>query len=286
MYPSYPAAGSRAQEDRLTVESLEPQYVYVSSAVGGSISQVSLGDNAIGSRVATTHSRGIRGKIEGFSRGSRRNLLRKLASINRDAFRAYKGRLIAIGLTYPSEYPEDPELCKRHLEALHKRLKRIYGSFSGFWRLGIQQRGAWHFHLLLFVPHSFGKVKELRHFIASSWYEICGRISEGHLVAGIRVEEVKNWRKATSYVEKYVAKRERFPEGVETGRVWGVWNEEMLPVRWETVKVSLKDAYRIRRIYRRLAKIRGRGRLCRLTVFIQHENVLRLLEFLGYRQEE
>jgi hypothetical protein len=32
--------------------------------------------------------------------------------------------------------------------------------------------------------------------------------------------------------------------------------------------------------------MRGRGRLCRLTVFIQHENVVRLLEFLGYRQEE
>jgi hypothetical protein len=60
----------------------------------------------------------------------------------------------------------------------------------------------------------------------------------------------------------------------------------MLPVRWETVKVSLKDAYRIRRIYRRLAKMRGRGHLRRLTVFIQHENMVRLLVFLGYRQEE
>ena len=30
--------------------------------------------------------------------------------------------------------------------------------------------------------------------------------------------------------------------------MWGIWNEEMLPVRWEMVKVSLKDAYRIRRI--------------------------------------
>jgi hypothetical protein len=87
-------------------------------------------------------------------------------------------------------------------------------------------------------------------------------------------------------VEKYVAKPEAFPEGVETGRVWGVWNEEMLPVKWETVRVSLIDAYKIRRIYRRLAKMRGRGHLHRLTVFIRYENVLRLLEFLGYRQEE
>jgi hypothetical protein len=81
-------------------------------------------------------------------------------------------------------------------------------------------------------------------------------------------------------------KPERFPEGVETGREWGTWNEEMLPVRWETVKVTLNDAYRIRRIYRRMARIRGRGSLRRLTVFVGHENVVRLLEFLGYPQEE
>jgi hypothetical protein len=78
---------------------------------------------------------------------------------------------------------------------------------------------------------------------------------------------------------------EQFPEEVETGRVWGVWNDHLLPVRWETVKVSLKDAYRTRRIYRRLAKMRGKGHLRRLTVFMQHENVVRLLEFLGYRWE-
>jgi hypothetical protein len=60
----------------------------------------------------------------------------------------------------------------------------------------------------------------------------------------------------------------------------------VLPVRWEAVKVSLKEAYKTRRIYRRLAKMRGKGCLHRLTVFIRHENVVRLIEFLGYRQEE
>jgi hypothetical protein len=268
------------------MKTLNQDYAYVSSAVGGSLSQVSLGYNTIGSRVVTTHSRGIRRKIRGFSKASRRNLLSRMASINRTAFRAYKGRLISIGLTYPSEYPEDPKLCKRHLEALRKRLTRMYGEFSGLWRMGIQKRGAWHFHLLLFVPPSFDSLKKLRHFIASSWYEICGEVSEGHLLAGTYVEEIRNWSKATSYMEKYVAKPEHFPEEVQTGRVWGTWNREMLPVRWETVKVSLKDAYRIKRTYRRLAKMRGRGHLRRLTVFVRHENVVRLLEFLGYRQEE
>jgi hypothetical protein len=48
----------------------------------------------------------------------------------------------------------------------------------------------------------------------------------------------------------------------------------------------LQSAYRIRRIYRKLAKMRSRRHLSRLKVFIRHENVMRLLEFLGYRQEE
>jgi hypothetical protein len=149
--------------------------------------------------------------------------------------------------------------------------------------LGIQKRGAWHFHLLLFVTRSaYDSLEELRCFVASAWYEVCGEVSEDHLLAGTGVEEIRTWRRATSYAERYVAKPEAFPEGVETGRVWGKWNETLLPVQWETVKVSLKDAYRIRRVYRRLAGMRSTGTLRRLTVFVRHENVLKLLQSLGY----
>ena len=151
--------------------------------------------------------------------------------------------------------------------------------------MGIQKRGAWHFHVLLFVPPSFGSLKELRHFVSTSWYKVCGVVGEGHLLAGTSVEEIRTWRKATSYVEKYLAKEEEFPEGIETGRIWGVWNKKFLPIQWETVKVSLNDAFRIRRVYRKLARRKGTSSLRRITVFIRYENVIRLLEFLGYRHE-
>jgi hypothetical protein len=52
------------------------------------------------------------------------------------------------------------------------------------------------------------------------------------------------------------------------------------------VKVSLRDAFRIRRVYRKLARRRGTASLRRLTVFVRYENVVRLLRFLGYRQQE
>jgi hypothetical protein len=96
---------------------------------------------------------------------------------------------------------------------------------------------------------------------------------------------VKKWKQATSYVERYMAKPEEFPEGLQTGRIWGIWNAEHLPVRWETAEVRLWDAFRIRRIYRKLAGRKSSGSLRCMTVFVRHENVIRLLEFLGYRLE-
>jgi hypothetical protein len=287
IYPTYQAAPIQPHRDKPSLDSSHQRIAYISSSVGGSLSTLSFEDNEIESRTTphTNHGRAIRGRIRGFSRASRRNLLRCLASINRSTFRASKGRLISITLTYPHQYPEDPEVCKSHLKALRKRLHRKYGTFAAFWRLGIQKRGAWHFHLLVFVSPSVGRVKELRSFISSSWYEICGEISEGHLLAGTRVEEIRNWRKATSYAEKYLAREEQFPQDLQTGRIWGMWNPTLLPVRWETVQVCLRDAFTIRRIYRKLARRKGSGFLRRITVFVRYENVLRLLKFLGYHLE-
>ncbi len=64
-----------------------------------------------------------------------------------------------------------------------------------------------------------------------------------------------------------------------------MWNGELLPTRWETVTVSLRDAYKIRRVYRKLAGLKSTGPLHQTQVFVRYENVVRLLEFLGYRQE-
>jgi hypothetical protein len=287
IYPTYRAAQTDTNREKPPLKGSHQGVAYISSSVGGSVSTLSFEDTKTSNRLSSHRRRGggIRDRVRGFSRTSRTNLLRRLASINRRAFRAFKGRIICVTLTYPDDYPDDPELCKRHLKAFRKRLQREFEPIAAFWRLGIQKRGAWHFHLLLFVGPSIGPVRELRRFISSSWYEVTGKVSEGHLRAGTRVEAVKKWKKATSYVERYMAKPEVFPEGLQTGRIWGIWNEELLPVRWETVEVSLRDAFRIRRIYRKLGRKKGSGSLRRITVFVRHENVIRLLKFLGYQLE-
>jgi hypothetical protein len=205
IYSTYWAAGTEDHRNKPLTKSPSQSNALLSSAIGGSVSTLSFENIETTNRISPRlhQSGGIRGRIKGFSRVSRRNLLRRLASINRTAFRAFNGRLISVTLTYPTEYPEDPEVCKSHLKALRKRLQRKYGRFAAFWRLGIQKRGAFHFHLLLFVPLSFGSVREARRFVSSSWYEACGEISEGHLHAGTRVEEVRSWRQATSYTKSF-----------------------------------------------------------------------------------
>jgi hypothetical protein len=286
-YPSYRAAQTETQIDKPSLKGSHQGVAYVSSSVGGSLSTLSFEDTRTSNRLSppTRRGGGIRDRVRGFSRTSRRNLLRRLASINRSAFKAFKGRIIFVTLTYPHEYPEDPEVCKNHLKALRRRLQRKFGDFAGFWRMGIQRRGAWHFHLLLFVGKSFGPIDKLRRFISSSWYEVTGKVSEGHLHAGTRVEAVKKWKQVTSYAERYMAKPEEFPEGLQTGRIWGIWNEGLLPIRWESAEVSLRDAFKIRRIYRKLAKRKASGSLHSITVFVRYENVIRLLGFLGYLLE-
>jgi hypothetical protein len=82
---------------------LNREVAYVSSAVGRSLSQISFEGSAVRSRAAAIHGGGIRGKIKGFSEASRRHLLRRMASINRTAFRAYEGKVCSITLTYPHE---------------------------------------------------------------------------------------------------------------------------------------------------------------------------------------
>src|SRR5215212_8695742 len=175
IYPSYRAAPTSTQRDMPSLKSSHQPSAYVSSAVGGSVSTLSFENPKTSNQLSPPsppmrRGGGMRARVRGFSRTSRRNLLRRLASINRRAFRAFKGRIIFVTLTYPKQFPEDPELCKRHLTALRKRLQRKYNSFAAFWRLGIQTRGAWHFHLLLFVGPSIGTVGELRPFISTSWY--------------------------------------------------------------------------------------------------------------------
>jgi hypothetical protein len=96
IYSSYQAAQTETHRGMPLLNSSHQEVAYVSSSVGGSVSTLSFEDPITKDRLRTSRRRGggSRDKVRGFSRASRRNLLRHLASINRSAFRAFKGRIV------------------------------------------------------------------------------------------------------------------------------------------------------------------------------------------------
>ena len=114
-----------------------------------------------------TEARGVRSSIKGFSTASRRRLLYKIAGIRRDAELP-----CFVTLTYPNEFPTI-ERAKRDLKIFIQRLKYKF-SCSGIWKLEPQERGAPHYHCLIWGVDE----GELLDFVAYTWYEIAGMAIE------------------------------------------------------------------------------------------------------------
>jgi hypothetical protein len=154
IFGTYSIPQEDSPKDKVLIKPNQGGYAYLSYPVGGSSSILSFDDTPEGDRVSPPKNRGggVRGTIMGLSRASRLRLLRFLASID---YAAFEGKLSFTNLTYPDVWPEDPRVCKDHLEAFLKDLRKEFGEVAAVWRLGTQERGAWHFHLILFLPSSF-----------------------------------------------------------------------------------------------------------------------------------
>ncbi len=227
---------------------------------------------------------GKRKVATGLSSSARLRFLRKMATVN---FFKIKGKVLFLTLTYPkNKWSTNPKVWKRNLQNFRKRLERKYKKVSGFWRLELSGKNGNlnpHFHLLLLGQDLSNKaLADIRVFVANSWYEACGKLSDDHLLAGSRVERVKSRREDWDHVTKYIGKKEKLKdEAPETGNVWGTWRTGLLPIELEVVEVRREDSYKIRRWMRRLAgKKRGMGLLLEQQVFIRYENMVRLLAYL------
>src|SRR5687767_15658292 len=94
IYSSYRAAPTDTQRDMPSQESPHQGVAYVSSSVGGSVSTLSFEEIITKNQLGPPkrHGRGTRDRTRGFSRASRRNLLLRLASVNRREARAFTAR--------------------------------------------------------------------------------------------------------------------------------------------------------------------------------------------------
>src|SRR5215210_2403665 len=81
IYSSYQAAPAETHRDKPSLESPHQGVAYVSSSVGGSVCTLSFEDTKTSNQLSShrRRGRGIRARVRGFSRASRRNLLRRLA---------------------------------------------------------------------------------------------------------------------------------------------------------------------------------------------------------------
>ena len=196
---------------------------------------------------------GLRGIVKEFSRASRRNMLKLMASLERPK----SGEIwVFLTLTYGEVYPAHRE-AKRHLDVFLKRLDRIAPGASGVWRYDLQERGAGHFHLLLFglpfIPKS--RVQQMWAEVIGDYAQYCIDPRTGE--AGrpfTRIEAISHFKKAMSYVSKYAAAPASHSgfnydayltvdgnlidpvtgENMGTpGRWWGVWHRSLLPMAVE-----------------------------------------------------
>lgn len=189
-----------------------------------------------------------------FSKASRRRMLRELSKVRRDALPLF------LGLTYPAEYPGKPTEWKRHLDNFWKRIVRRYPKAACIWKLEPQQRGAPHYHLLVWnVPFAdffvWGRY---------AWHDVIGSNDPHHIVHGFDLQEIENVRKCFAYASKYIGKAletvdAEFWTNGGVGRFWGVRGDiDSVQGVLAEVALTYPEAHKLLRLLRRAIHVKGR----------------------------
>ena len=189
------------------------------------------------------------GKIKGFSDRSRLRLQAAAAELDATGVKSD----IMVTLTYPGDFKKvctSGKQAKQHLAAYRRRLTRYlkkHGlTFSALWFLEFQDRGAPHFHLILFGP-SLGLL-DMRRFKAWSkvaWAQVVAHPHRGdytrHRKRGSHAAPMR--KRHFGYAAKYAskAKQKQVPFGFDdVGRFWGVWNHKWFPPYVAVLQVPIK----------------------------------------------
>jgi len=134
-----------------------------------------------------------------------------------------------VTLTYHDNYPTDAATIKTDLDAFLKRFSRAAPNAYYFWRIELQQRGAPHYHLILWVDRSRPpfSVGYLTNLMRNIWTSHNGCNCSYCRSNAVRVDIVDNNRKAYYYTAKYLSKTAPIASNISLGRIWG--NSRRLP---------------------------------------------------------
>lgn len=203
-----------------------------------------------------------RGRITGFSAKSRRNMIERLASLNKQQVTLSNVRFVTI--TYPGEFPTDNELWRKHLNNFLTQLEQSHGLKWVVWKLEPQKRLAPHFHLLceFDTPPSW-------YHIALRWNRIAGAGCQDHLRVALKAthhnggefaacQTPRSWRGVAAYASKYASKTfdvEDLPEWWHGCRFWGSRGD--FPRSICSVNLTADQFVRMRRLFRGYARSKG-----------------------------
>jgi hypothetical protein len=176
-----------------------------------------------------------------------------------------------VTLTYPSVFPS-VDRAKRDLKVYLQRLGREFPEAGWIWKLEPQERGAPHYHLLVWgVP-----VIRLLKWTVDAWFSIAGNGDVYHKLFHLGVlkdskpcvQQVRSFRGVWSYASKYLGKTFDVAEWGKqwTGRFWGVGKRENVPFGHEMEReTTWPTVVRIMRYQRRFSHLR-RGSGNSLTI--------------------
>jgi hypothetical protein len=149
--------------------------------------------------------------------------------------------------------------------------KYLFGPHAVIWKLEPQQRGAPHFHLLIFRPESWDE-EYFCQWVGEAWHDIAGLGDRRHLLWHLGqlpdpknvpcVQRVKDFEGVGRYAGKYCAKTfKQHATWKWPGRFWGTWHAELLPITLHIEEVSRREAVQVTRVARRWLRHQISGRV-------------------------
>ena len=153
-----------------------------------------------------------------------------------------------ITLTYPSEFPMDGKILRKHRRKMMDKLK-YYGVKEYTTCLEFQSRGAPHIHILL--DKWIGKEKLKR-----AWSKIVCSGDPLHEIHGAAIYKITDMTKTKVYMSSYAKKKDqkKVPPGYENVGKWWTSNRSIKP--HEIEKTEYKTEKQLMRENRNLTRWR------------------------------
>lgn len=213
---------------------------------------------------------GIRKAITVWSARSRLRLMKTLARVTWTSLPPP----VWVTLTYHCPAGDWPPHAYVDLHQWLTAVQRLYGEVNYIWRYERQQRGAPHFHVILWPPSRSQRFQGAAYRIqlAHLWHTLADPHSRAHALYGAHIEPLKSYRQASRYVAKYVSKESRENPADAGKRRWG--RSHRLPLTPSIdYECSPEVVLRLRRLLRRFVHATARDRARAVRYVMGHATI-------------